>query len=128
MKFLLDTQLIVWAAVEPEKLPQAASDLMEDPENDLYFSVISLWEVAIKRGLNRPDFRPDLRVLRRELLENGYEELNVISAHALAIDTLPLIHKDPFDRMLVAQAMTEGLMFLTSDPVLAQYPGPVRLV
>lgn len=128
MRFLLDTHLIVWAAVEPEKLPEAASDLMADPDNDLHFSVISLWEIAIKRGLNRPDFRPNPRVLRRELLDNGYEELDVTGAHALAIDTLPPIHKDPFDRLLVAQAITEGLTFLTSDLVLAKYPGPVRLV
>ena len=128
MKFLLDTQLLVWTAVEPEKLSVAAWELMDDPENDLYFSVVSLWEVAIKRRLKRSDFRADPRLLRRELLDNGYSELGITSEHALAIDGLPPIHKYPFDRMLVAQALVEGVTLLTADGVLAKYPCPVRRV
>jgi len=87
-----------------------------------------LWEVAIKRGLGREDFRVDPRLLRRGLLDNGYSELVIESAHAVAVDTLPPIHKDPFDRILVAQAWTEGITLLTADPLVAQYPGPVQRV
>jgi PIN domain nuclease of toxin-antitoxin system len=100
---------------------------MTDPENDLLFSVASLWEIVIKRGLNRPDFQVDARLLRRGLLDNGYQELPVLSEHAVAVDSLPPIHKDPFDRLLVAQATVEGITLLTDDLTVAQYPGPVQL-
>jgi PIN domain nuclease of toxin-antitoxin system len=92
------------------------------------FSSASLWEVAIKRGLGRDDFRVDPRLLRRGLLDNGYSELPITSEHAVAVDGLPPFHKDPFDRMLVAQATVEGIALLTADPWVAQYPGPVRRV
>jgi PIN domain nuclease of toxin-antitoxin system len=128
MKLLLDTHLLLWAAGQPESLSKAARLLMEDTENILLFSAASLWEVAIKRGLGRSDFRVDPRLLRRGLIDNGYGELAITSEHAVAIDSLPTIHKDPFDRMLVAQATSEGIVLLTADPVVAQYPGPVRLV
>ncbi|WP_338068579.1 type II toxin-antitoxin system VapC family toxin [Azotobacter chroococcum] len=88
---------------------------------------LSLWETAIKRGLGRNDFQVDARVLRRGLLDNGYNELPITSEHSVAIDTLPPIHKDPFDRILVAQAMVEGIILLTADALVARYPGPVRL-
>jgi PIN domain nuclease of toxin-antitoxin system len=87
-----------------------------------------LWEVAIKRGLGREDFRVDPRLLRRGLLDNGYRELPITSEHAVAVDGLPPIHKDPFDRLLVAQATVEGIALLTADPLVARYPGPVRQV
>lgn len=127
MKLLLDTHLVIWAAKGLEHLPAGARALMEVPENELYFSVASLWEIAIKRGLNRPGFRLDARVLRRRMLDNGYHELTILSEHAVAIDTLPPIHKDPFDRLLIAQAMVEGIMLLTDDATVAKYPGPIRL-
>ncbi len=101
---------------------------MDDPDNELLFSAASLWEVAIKHGLGREDFQVDARLLRRGLLDNGYQELPIASEHAVAIDGLPTIHKDPFDRLLVAQAMVEGITLLTADPLVAQYPGPVRQV
>jgi PIN domain nuclease of toxin-antitoxin system len=87
-----------------------------------------LWEVAIKRGLGRADFQADARLLRRGLLDNGYSELPIVSDHVVAIESLPAIHKDPFDRVLVAQATVEGITLLTLDPVVAQYPGPIRKV
>ncbi len=126
MKLLLDTHLLLWAAAQPERLSVAARALLEDPENDLMFSSASIWEVAIKRGLGRADFQVDPRLLRRGLMDNGYEELAITSEHAAATDGLPPIHKDPFDRILVAQAMVEGISLLTSDPLVAQYPSPVR--
>ena len=128
MKLLLDTHLLLWAAGLPDRLSADALALIDAPENELFFSVASLWEIVIKRGLGRDDFRVDARVLRRGLLDNGYSELPIGSEHAVAIDNLPPIHKDPFDRMLVAQAMVEGITLLTSDPLVAQYPGPVRRV
>ncbi|MBN1240257.1 MAG: type II toxin-antitoxin system VapC family toxin [Gammaproteobacteria bacterium] len=128
MKFLLDTHILLWAAGQPERLPSDARALLEDPENELLFSAASIWEVAIKRRLERPDFRVDPRLLRRGLIDNGYSELAITSAHAVAIDSLPPLHKDPFDRILVAQSTLEGITLLTADPLVARYPCPVRMV
>lgn len=128
MKLLLDTHLLLWAAGSPEQLPAAARALLEDSQNELLFSAASLWEIAIKRGLGRSDFKVDARLLRRGLLDNGYQELAITSEHAVFIDSLPPLHKDPFDRMLVAQATVEGVILLTADALVAQYPGPIRQV
>jgi PIN domain nuclease of toxin-antitoxin system len=128
MKLLLDTHLLLWAAGEPQRLSKQARILIDNLENELLFSAASLWEVAIKRGLGREDFKVDARLLRRGLLDNGYSELPIISDHVVATESLPLIHKDPFDRILVAQATVEGVTLLTIDSVLSQYPGPIRTV
>ena len=128
MKLLLDTHLLLWAAGDPDRLSATARALIGAPENEVWFSAASVWEVAIKSGLGRADFQVNPRLLRRGLLDNGYHELPVGSEHAVAIDRLPPLHKDPFDRLLVAQAMVEGITLLTSDAMVAQYPGPVRKV
>jgi PIN domain nuclease of toxin-antitoxin system len=128
MKLLLDTHLLLWAAGDPDRLSAAARALIGAPENELWFSAASVWEIAIKRGLGREDFQVNPRLLRRGLLDNGYRELPVGSEHAVAIDSLPPLHKDPFDRLLVAQARVEGITLLTADASVAQYPGPVRKV
>lgn len=128
MKLLLDTHIILWAAAEPDRLPIAALTAIEYPENELLFSPVSLWEVAIKRGLGRPDFQVDPRLLRRGLFDNGYNELAITSEHAVAVDGLPPIHKDPFDRLLVAQSLVEGITLLTVDEALAHYPAPIRML
>ncbi len=128
MKLLLDTHLLLWAAGEPRRLPKRARNLIDNPENELLFSAASLWEVAMKRGLGRDDFKVDARLLRRGLLDNGYGELPIISDHVVAIDSLPPIHKDPFDRILVAQATFEGVTLLTLDDIVLQYPGPIIAV
>ena len=128
MKLLLNTHLLLWAAGAPERLPGAARELIEDASNHLLFSIASMLEVAIKSGLGRADFRADARLLRRGLIDNGYDELSITGEHAIAIAALPPIHKDPFDRLLVAQSAVEGVLLLTTDPVVAQYRGPVRLV
>lgn len=128
MKLLLDTHLLIWAADNIERVPSGARTLMAEPANILYFSVASLWEIAIKTGLHRPDFLVDARMLRRGLIDNGYCELPILSEHAVALDVLPPIHKDPFDRLLIAQAMVEGITLLTTDAVVAGYKGTVRLV
>ena len=128
MKLLLDTHVLLWAAGQPDRLPSKARKLLDDPRNEPVFSSASLWEIAIKSGLGRDDFQVDARLLRRGLLDNGYTELPITSEHAVAIDGLPSIHKDPFDRLLVAQSMVEGITLLTADPLVAQYPAPVRKV
>ena len=126
MKLLLDTHILLWAAAESPRLPSIARELLLDPLNDPFFSSASLWEIAIKSGLGRADFQVNARLLRRGLLDNGYTELPVTSEHAVAIDALPPIHKDPFDRLLIAQSMIEGITLLTNDPLLTHYPAPVQ--
>ena len=128
MKLLLDTHVLLWAAGEPNRLSRETRALLGDPENELLFSAASIWEIAIKSGLGREDFRADARLLRRGLLDNGYEELFINSEHALGIEALPPIHGDPFDRILIAQATVEGIELLTTDHVVARYPGPIRMV
>lgn len=128
MILLLDTHLLLWAAGHAERLSNEARQLLDDPQNELAFSAASLWEIAIKRGLNREDFRVNPRVLRRALLDNDYQELPVRSEHALEIDTLPPLHKDPFDRLLLAQVQVEGMLLLTTDAQLLRYSGSVRKV
>lgn len=128
MSLLLDTHLLLWAASEPDRLSEEARHLMAESENALLFSAASIWEVAIKQSLRRSDFQADARLLRRGLLDNGYEELAITSAHAVAVETLPPLHKDPFDRILLAQAQVEGIALLTSDDVVAQYGRLARKV
>ena len=128
MNLLLDTHLLLWAAGQPDRLSAQALELLENPDNRLIFSPASLWEIAIKRGLGRPDFRADPRLLKRGLIENGYTELAITGDHALQVDSLPLLHKDPFDRILVAQALVEGVTLVTSDEAVARYDGPIRKV
>lgn len=128
MTALLDTHLLLWAARLPERLPPEVHEFLTDPVSEPVYSAASLWEVAIKSGLGRADFLVDPRLLRRGLLENGYSELPVTGAHGVAVDLLPGIHRDPFDRMLVAQAQVEGITLWTIDEVVGRYPGPIRVV
>jgi PIN domain nuclease of toxin-antitoxin system len=123
---LLDTHILLWAALSWRRLPSQARVLLEQEDNVLLFSVVSLWEVAIKRSLGREDFRVDPRLLRRGLVDNGYEELAILGQHAVAVDGLPPLHKDPFDRLLIAQSLIEGITLLTVDPQVGQYPAPVQ--
>jgi PIN domain nuclease of toxin-antitoxin system len=127
VKLLLDTHLLLRAA-SGRGLPERAASLLLAAENVPMFSAASIWEVAIKASLGRGDFSADPGLLRRGLLDNGYVELPVVGAHAAAAAQLPPIHKDPFDRILVAQSVTEGLILLTSDAIVACYPGPIRRV
>jgi len=126
MKLLLDTHLLLWAAGEPKRLSAGARALIDDPANEPFFSPASLWEVAIKSRLGRNDLKVDARLLRRGLLDNGYNELPILSDHVVALDSLPTLRRDPFDRILVAQATAEGITLLTTDSLVAQYPGPIR--
>jgi len=128
VRLLLDTYLLLWAAGPSPRLSAQARRLIDEQDNELVVSAASLWEIAIKSGLRRPNFRIDAALLRRNLLNNSYQELAVTSEHAVAVANLPLLHRDPFDRILVAQSIVEGITLLTSDPLVAQYPAPVRRV
>ena len=128
MNLLLDTHLLLWSASHDDLMSCAADTLIKDPANTLWFSAASIWEVAIKRSLNRPDFRTDASVLRAGLLANGYRELAIEGRHCLPLAALPALHMDPFDRLLLAQAMSEGMLLVTADRKLAAYDGPVRHV
>ncbi len=125
MKLLLDTQMLIWIAADPDRVGPRTRDLIDNGDTEPLFSVVSVWEVAIKYALNRPDFRINPNLLRRGALDNGYTELLVTSDHAVAVLNLPPIHKDPFDRLLLAQAVTEGVTLITADKLLAKYPGVV---
>ncbi len=125
MKLLLDTHLLIWAATGSEQLSTKAYDLISDKQNALFFSVASLWEIAIKSGLGRSDFQIDPNMLRRGLIENGYEEVPITAPHTIAVQSLPARHKDPFDRMLIAVSAVEGFTLLTSDKNVAGYPGSI---
>lgn len=128
MNLLLDTHLLLWAASEPECLSKKARTLILDPANQLMFSAASLWEITIKNSLDRPDFKVDSRRLWRMLLVNGYRELPVTSEHTVAVNELPPLHKDPFDRILIAQARVEGMLLLTADKLVSKYGEGVRKV
>ncbi|MEA2236192.1 MAG: hypothetical protein QOC81_916 [Thermoanaerobaculia bacterium] len=128
MKLLLDTQILLWAASQPSRLSPSVRKLLNDPRNELLFSAASLWEIAIKNSLGREDFQVEPRLFRRGLLDSGYVELAITGEHAVNVAGLPTLHKDPFDRMLLAQAVIEGISLLTADAQLASYRGPVRKV
>ena len=128
MNLLLDTHILLWAAYEPARLSANARAMLTDPNNTLYFSVASLWEVVIKSALGRPDFAVDAAELRLGLVANEYNELAIESSHVLRLPTLQPLHADPFDRILLAQAMAEGQALLTADAKVLAYGGPVRAV
>lgn len=128
MRLLLDTHLLLWAAADSRRLPGEARALLEDTGNDAYYSAASIWEVAIKSSLGRRDFRIDIDGLLAALPRMGLAELPVSAVHASGVAKLPPIHRDPFDRMLVAQSIAEPLTLLTNDAVLARYWDGVRVV
>jgi PIN domain nuclease of toxin-antitoxin system len=123
VKLLLDTHILIWAA--EDKLPQKAADYILSEENVLFFSSASIWEIVIKNALNRPDFHIDAEALRSGLLENDYVELPITNLHTLMVANLPLIHKDPFDRILIAQAIIEDMTLLTSDTTIPKYDAKI---
>lgn len=128
MSLLVDTQLLLWTVGQSARVPAAARELIAASSTEPMFSTASLWEIAIKAGLGRDDFRVDPARLRSGLLRHGWSELAVLGAHAVAVATLPPLHRDPFDRLLAAQALSEGLTLMTTDRRLKAYPGPIRLV
>ena len=128
MRLLIDTHLLLWVGYAPERLSTKAHGLIEDTDNELLFSAISIAEVAIKFARGLPDFRVEPNILRQQLIINGYNELALTSAHAAALASLPPIHRDPFDRLLLAQARVESVVLLTSDRMVARYLGLVLAI
>ncbi len=128
MKFLLDTHFILWLPIGGRGISRRARALLENSGNEFLFSAASLWEIALKRARYRDTFGFDPREVRRQMVGNGYEELPVLSQHVFALEALAPIHKDPFDRLLIAQAIVEGITLLTVDETVVRYPGPIRKV
>jgi PIN domain nuclease of toxin-antitoxin system len=128
VRFLLDTHLLLWAAARSARLPREARELLQDDSNDVYYSAASIWEIAIKSSLRRKDFRVDLTQLLATLPEMGLVELPVTAAHAAGVTRLPPIHRDPFDRLLIAQSIVEPLTLLTNDALLDRYRVGARVV
>ncbi len=128
MKYLLDTHFVLWIPIDAPLISRNARAILTDPANEFIFSAASLWELAIKRSLPRGNFAGDPTLIRRQMMDHGYRELPVHGFHAVAVEMLPPIHKDPFDRILIAQAQIEGITLLTTDAVVARYPGPIRRV
>jgi PIN domain nuclease of toxin-antitoxin system len=126
MRLLIDTHILLWAAAG--ELPPEAARYIQNMDNTLLFSPASIWEVVIKRSLGREDFSVDPASLYSGLLSVGYQELPITGRHTLLVSNLPPLHKDPFDRILLAQSASEGVPLLTSDSVLAQYPGSLIFV
>jgi PIN domain nuclease of toxin-antitoxin system len=128
MKLLLDTHLLLWASTDSDRLSTQAVERIEDAQAEIMFSAANIWEVAVKSALGRPSFQVDAGVLRRALLENGYAEIAVTGVHASQVARLPPLHRDPFDRILIAQAAEEGAVLLTVDRAIAGYPGRIEYV
>lgn len=128
MRFLLDTHFLLWAAFEPHKLSNGEKNLILDKKNEMIFSTISIWEIAIKKSKNKSSIYPAAAALRTGLLLNGYKELPVFGRHTLELQYLPPLHKDPFDRMLIAQARSDGLVLLTRDRIMLEYGSPAKSV
>lgn len=127
MKLLLDTHLLLWTAAHPDKLSKEAMELISARENILHYSAAILWEVAIKSAMGRQDFHVDTRRFRRLSQAHRYLEVSIDGDHATAVEALPPLHKDPFDRMLIAQARSDALLLITSDSVLGNYGEGVRV-
>lgn len=128
MKLRLDTHILIWVAKDSPMLSSKARSLIANLDHEVYFSAASLWEVAIKNGLSRSGIVIDTVGLRRQLLLNGYRELPITAAHGMAVEKLPPIHRDPFDRLLFAQATLESMQLLTADALLSQYGAPALQV
>lgn len=125
MNYLVDTHFLIWLSMQSSRLTPHARSLLADPNNTIYFSAVSIFEVAIKQQLAKADFDVDTGVLRRTMIEKGYIELAVDGVQAVHVSRLPPIHRDPFDRLLVAQANVEGITLITADEQIALYPGPI---
>lgn len=125
---LLDTHLLLWAAFEPARLSPKATKALQSRDIPLAFSLASLWEVAIKTSLGRPDFSVDPGLLHRSLLTEGFVEMPITAPHLVRVAALPWVHRDPFDRLLVAQAIEDKVTLLTADATLKRYGRFVKLV
>jgi PIN domain nuclease of toxin-antitoxin system len=125
MNLLLDTHVALWAITDSPQLPQKARDLIQAPKTTVWVSAASIWEIAIKCGLGRGDMPVSGQDAVRYFQESGYRFLPIDVEHALAVESLPAHHQDPFDRILVAQALVEPMRLMTHDPLVARYSDTV---
>lgn len=128
MRYLLDTHILLWAMDQYERLPDVAYQIIKNPENTLFFSTASIWEIAIKYAKKRTDFDSDPHEIRFNAIHSGYLELAIMGNHAAGVAMLPNIHNDPFDRLLISQAIIEDATLITHDKIIAKYPGPIEVV
>ncbi len=128
MRLMLDTHVLLWALASPKQLGKDARAAIEDPANEVLFSAASIWEIAIKASLKRTDFRVSPAQIAVAALDSGFKELPVHSAAAAHTAKLPAHHRDPFDRLLIAQAVTEPAVFYTADAQLEVYSDLVRRI
>ena len=128
MNLLLDTHVALWAITDSPKLSKAARELIASPKTVVWVSAASVWEIAIKHALGRGDMPVTCQDASRYFQESGYRFLPIESEHAIAVEGLPAHHQDPFDRILIAQAISEDITLLTTDSMVARYPGPIRKV
>jgi len=128
MDILLDTHILLWSVYQTRLLSEETRNILESRSNRLFFSAANLWEITIKRAQDGADFKVDPRPLRETLLLGGFQELQITSEHAMAVGQLPKIHRDPFDRILIAQSAVEGCVLLTVDRKVSQYSGNIRKV
>lgn len=129
MKVLIDTHIAIWAVLNNPKLPKQAKDIILDKENDIFYSTASVWEITIKHILHTDRLRINGSLLEKGCEENGYFVLPILNKHVSALETLKRLenaprHNDPFDKIMIAQAKTEGLMFLTHDSLIPYYNEP----
>lgn len=123
MRILIDTHILIWWESTPERLSSTARRRLEEAQDTFIISVASLWEMQIKLAIGKLTLRlPLAEVVREQQKQNGFEILPITLQHVLALETLPMHHKDPFDRLLIAQAQAEGLPLLSADAVFDQYP------
>jgi PIN domain nuclease of toxin-antitoxin system len=128
MRILLDTHVLIWAVAEPDRLDAKTADDLENIANEILFSAASIWEIAIKYRLSRPDFAHEPNDIARTARQTGFVELAVNADAAAKVATLPLLHRDPFDRLLIAQALSEPALFYTADEDLVPYSELVRRI
>ena len=117
-KFLLDTSVIIWALSDDKQLNNVVKDILRSPKNKIYYSLISVWEMAIKSSTGKLKTPPNLKAI---LEQTGFDELDLNINHVLGISKLKKIHKDPFDRLLISQAKQEKLTLITSDKKIEKY-------
>lgn len=122
MRILADTSIILWALADIGRLPERALQVLTEPANKMAFSLVSIWEIAIKHMLKKPDFAADPELVLGTLRDNGWEEIGISGKHIVSLGALPDLHNDPFDRLLIAQARVQGVPLLTADSKIMQYP------
>jgi PIN domain nuclease of toxin-antitoxin system len=123
MKLLLDTHAFIWIDSEPDRVPASVQSALADPETEVFVSVVSLWEIAVKQGIGKLKLSMSLPdALKTQQRVSDLKVLPITPEHVWPLESLPLLHKDPFDRLLIAQAIAEDLTIATVDPLFADYP------